>query len=97
MLEFLLVCDHVKDDRPDAFFREATQLRSDLRITTDEVWTIRLKSQKREKPITVLMKLAGLPSFTESLFSRRNPYFPLLISAIHDPRRCLEIAVSLIV
>ncbi len=76
MVKFLLVCHYVKDDRADVLFRKATKLRSDVRITTDEVWTIRLKSQKREKPITVLMKLAGLPSFVE-------PSFPDGISIFH--------------
>ena len=56
MVKFVLVCDHVKNDRADVHFREATQLRSDLGITADEVRTIRLIRQKGKKPITVLMK-----------------------------------------
>ena len=63
VMEFLFVCDHVKDDRTNTPFREATKLCSNVRITADEVWAVRLKSQKWEKPIAVLMNLAALPSF----------------------------------
>src|SRR5450432_1819316 len=68
VVKFLLVRDHVKNDRADVHFREATQLRSDLGITADEVRTIRLKSQKGEKPITVFMKFAFLPGLVKPSF-----------------------------
>src|SRR5262249_33038304 len=69
--KFFLVCEHVKNDRADVLLREATQPRSDLRITTDEVRTIRLISQKREQPVTILMKLPRLPGFVKAPFPHR--------------------------
>src|SRR5262245_2708262 len=71
VLKFSLVGDHVEDDRADALFRKTTQLGSDVGITTDEVGTIRSISQKREKPITILVKFPGLTGFVQPPFPNR--------------------------
>ena len=63
VLEFRLVGNHVEDDGADAFFREAAELRPNLRVTADQVGAIRLKCQKRQQPVTVFLQFQ-----TESVF-----------------------------
>src|SRR5262249_6841884 len=76
VLKFLLVGDHVEDDRADVLFGKATQLSSDVGVTTDEIGTIRSIRQKREKPITILVKFPGLAGFFQ-------PPFPDRVGILH--------------
>ena len=75
MFLFLLVADDVEDYRAYVLLGEASQLRSDLGIASDQVWTIRLVGQKRQKPIAVLVKLTVLPELIKAPFPDGIPFF----------------------
>src|SRR5262249_26168503 len=68
MLKFVLVCENVEDDSAHVLLCEATYLRSDICIATDEVRTISSIRQKWQKPIAVFIKLSRLSSFVEPAF-----------------------------
>src|SRR3954469_10071509 len=76
MAKLLLVRDDVENDRADVLLREAAHLRSDLGVAADEVGTIRLKRQKRQKPVAVVMNLVVLPGIPQ-------PSFPDRVGVLH--------------